>query len=65
VLKAEGAGPAFAGIMSNGTSGDVNNVDFTRPPPGRRAPYKQIRVVANDVAGTALEAYRQCRRKAR
>ncbi len=30
--------PAFVGIMSNGTSGDINNVNFAAPAPPKRAP---------------------------
>jgi neutral ceramidase len=36
-------------MMSNGTSGDVNNINF-RQPRGRQQPYEQIRHVAGDVA---------------
>jgi hypothetical protein len=59
LLKADDAKPAFVGIMSNGTSGDINNINFAGPLPKRQAPYEQIRVVANDVADSALEAYRK------
>ncbi|NLT70625.1 MAG: hypothetical protein GXX91_08010 [Verrucomicrobiaceae bacterium] len=42
----------FVGILSNGTSGDINNSVFsgTRPP---RAPYEQITQVATKVADAA------------
>ena len=56
LLGAQDAKPAFVGIMSNGTSGDINNINFAGPAPKRQEPYEQIRVVAYDVAGTALEA---------
>jgi hypothetical protein len=49
--------PAFVGIMSNGTSGDINNVNFAAPAPPKRAPGEQITVVAQSVAATALQAY--------
>jgi neutral ceramidase len=42
--------PGFVGIMSNGTSGDVNNINFFQPAPPLRPPYEQIQIVANDVA---------------
>jgi hypothetical protein len=50
------AGPEFVGIMSNGTSGDINNVNFFE---GRVAkkPFEQIRHVAGDVAKSAKIAY--------
>jgi neutral ceramidase len=57
-----GAGEEFVGILSNGTSGDVNNIDFRRPRP-RKAPFEQIRVVAASVADKALEAYRTIRHR--
>jgi hypothetical protein len=47
---------SFVGIMSNGTSGDVNNVNFAGMPPGRREPGEQIRVVASSVAKAAYKA---------
>jgi hypothetical protein len=49
--------PAFVGIMSNGTSGNINNVNYAGPAPARRAPGEQIRVVANSVATAAIKAY--------
>jgi DNA-binding beta-propeller fold protein YncE len=58
-LKADDVEPAFVGILSNGTSGDINNINFGGPAPKRKEPYEQIRIVANDVADTALEAYRK------
>lgn len=44
--------PPFVGILSNGTSGNINNIDFLHPRPPR-APYEQIRIVAGDVAAEA------------
>jgi len=48
--------PPFVGIMSNGTSGDCNNVNFRAPRP-KQGPYEQVRIVANDVAQEAKSAY--------
>ena len=36
--------------MANGTSGDINNINFRQPRP-RQKPYEQMRYVAHDVAG--------------
>lgn len=36
-------------MLSNGTSGDINNINFPAPRP-RREPYEQMRTVAEDVA---------------
>jgi len=49
--------PAFVAIMSNGTSGDLNNVNYAAPAPPRRAPGEQVATVARSVAETALHAY--------
>lgn len=57
-----GAPEKFVGILSNGTSGDVNNIDFRRPRP-RKAPFEQIRLVAASVADKAFEAYRTIRHR--
>lgn len=48
-LKAGDEDPPFVALMSNGTSADINNVDFRKERP-RQAPYEQIRRVADDVA---------------
>jgi neutral ceramidase len=50
--------PPFVGILSNGTSGDVNNINFGAASPGPRNPYEQIRVVSDSVARAAHEAHR-------
>ncbi|MFM7167462.1 MAG: hypothetical protein ACKO3T_19640, partial [Planctomycetaceae bacterium] len=39
----------FVAMLANGTSGDVNNINFRNPRPGAPA-YQQMRVVAEDVA---------------
>jgi hypothetical protein len=59
LLEAEKADPPFVGIMSNGTSGDINNINFGAPAPPKRAEYEQIRLVADSVAKAAFEAYQQ------
>jgi len=45
-------------MMSNGTSGDINNIDF-RKPRERHAPWTRMREVACDAADEALRVYRQ------
>jgi hypothetical protein len=49
--------PAFVGIMSNGTSGNINNVNYGAPAPPRRGPGEQITVVARSVAEAAMRAW--------
>lgn len=52
------AGEDFVAMMSNGTSGDINNIPFlvTRPP---REPFEQIRIVAGKAADAAWLAWRK------
>jgi hypothetical protein len=49
---------SFVAVMSNGTSGDINNIPFgiVRPP---REPFEQIRLVAGKAADTAWLAQRK------
>jgi neutral ceramidase len=54
------AGPEFVGILSNGTSGDVNNIDFRTPRP-RSATYERIRIVAGKLADSAMAAYKEAK----
>ena len=51
--------PAFVAALSNGASGDVNNINFGSSAPGPRKPGEQMRLVAHDVANTAMEAYKK------
>ncbi len=53
-----GGGENFVAMMSNGTSGDINNIPFgiTRPP---REPFEQIRIVAQEAADAAWLAHRK------
>jgi hypothetical protein len=41
--------PPFVALLANGTSGDANNINFRDPQP-RKAPYEQMRYVAEDLA---------------
>jgi len=55
LLGAEKQDPPFIGMLSNGTSGDVNNVDVLHPPV-KPAPYEKMREVAHSVAGKVADA---------
>lgn len=46
----------FVGILSNGTSGDINNIPVGNPRPNRET-FEQIRLVAGKVADAAYLAY--------
>ena len=47
--------PPLVAMMANGTSADVNNIDFLHPRPPKK-PYEQMRVVADDLAGKVQAA---------
>ena len=53
LLGADRQDPPFVGIMSNGTSGNINNIDF-RQKRAADPPFSRMKAVANDVAAEAL-----------
>ncbi|WP_164103704.1 neutral/alkaline non-lysosomal ceramidase N-terminal domain-containing protein [Candidatus Laterigemmans baculatus] len=55
LMQAEKQEPAFVPMMANGTSGDINNINFREPRP-RKEPYEQMRYVADDCAARVHEA---------
>lgn len=56
LLDADRQDPPFVALLSNGTSGDINNINFRQKAPARK-PYEQIQHVADAVA---TEAHRVC-----
>ena len=56
-LKAAETDPAFVGIMSNGTSADVNNVNFSLAAGPKRQSYEQMGIVAEVVAHAVSKAH--------
>ncbi|MDQ3621525.1 MAG: neutral/alkaline non-lysosomal ceramidase N-terminal domain-containing protein [Verrucomicrobiota bacterium] len=56
LLQADRQDPPFVGVMSNGTSGDVNNINF-RVRGAKHAPYEKMRIVANDVAAEVFRVF--------
>lgn len=48
--KYDDSTPPFVALLANGTSGDINNINFRTPRPAKK-PYEQMRFVAADVAG--------------
>jgi hypothetical protein len=48
--------PPFVGLLANGTSGDVNNIDF-RKKRVSQPPFQQMRKVANAVAAAVYRTY--------
>ncbi|HNX34472.1 MAG TPA: hypothetical protein PKM57_07585 [Kiritimatiellia bacterium] len=58
LLGADRQDPPFVALMSNGTSGNINNIDFTKP--GEKLPpYARMRTVADDVAQAVHAAYQR------
>jgi hypothetical protein len=63
LLQADRQDPPFVGIMSNGTSGDVNNIDVMGGDTKRYPPYTKMRIVADDVAKEVLRVYKTIKHK--
>jgi|GEM_PF-166138 len=59
-LKEKYPNNPFVGILSNGASGDINNLNYgLKKAPPRKELYEQIRFVANDVAHSVLGAFQK------
>lgn len=58
LLKAEDQDPPFVGILSNGTSGDVNNIDVLGKSTKKYKPYEKMQIVAEDVANEVYRVYK-------
>lgn len=57
LLQADHEDPSFVAIMSNGTSGNINNINFGGTPLPAILPYTRMRQVANIVAAEAYKTY--------
>lgn len=58
LLGADRQDPPFVGIMSNGTSGNINNLNFRGDGTRRKwQPYEKMRTVANQVAAEVFKSY--------
>jgi hypothetical protein len=53
LLGADRQDPPFVGMLSNGASGNINNIDFRRQRPSD-PPFSKMKAVASDVAAEAL-----------
>ena len=58
LLGAERQEPAFVSLMANGTSGNINNIDFRAKAPARK-PYEHMQAVAHEIAAAVFAAYRK------
>ncbi len=57
LLSADRLDPLFVGMLSNGTSADINNINWPQKPSGRLGPYVKMRQVGGRVAQAVSEAY--------
>lgn len=64
LLGADRQDPPFVGIMSNGTSGNINNVNFRETGARGQKPGEQLRIVADSVAAAAFKAYKTIEHRA-
>ena len=53
--------PPFVAMISNGTSGNINNVNWSGQPSPPNQPYSKMREVANIVAAEAYKTYQNIR----
>jgi neutral ceramidase len=58
-LGATDQSPPFVGILSNGTSGDVNNINFSEKSTRKYKRYEKMQEVAGKVASRVFEAHQQ------
>jgi hypothetical protein len=59
MLGADRQNPPFVGMLSNGTSGDINNINWLKKRDKRWAPYEKMTQVATLVAQAVHRAHRQ------
>ncbi len=57
LLEADRLDPPFIAAMSNGTSANINNINFAKPRV-RKKPYEQMRFVAHGCADAVYRAYK-------
>jgi len=58
LLGADAQEPPFVAMLANGTSGDINNINFRQKQPAKK-PYEQINIVADAVAREAQRVYQE------
>jgi neutral ceramidase len=56
LLNVDRQDPPFVAMLANGTSGNINNIDFSKPAE-KHAPYEKMHIVADRVADAAHKAY--------
>ncbi|MEX2512152.1 MAG: neutral/alkaline non-lysosomal ceramidase N-terminal domain-containing protein [Cyclobacteriaceae bacterium] len=63
MVGADHQSPSFVAMMSNGTSGDINNINFGGEAPAPMPPYAKMEMVANTVAAEAFKVYQNIQYK--
>ncbi len=63
MLGANDQDTPFVAMMSNGTSGNINNVNFGGQPPKPFLPYEKMRAVANVIAAEVYKVYQNIQYK--
>ncbi|QDT09681.1 neutral/alkaline non-lysosomal ceramidase N-terminal domain-containing protein [Stieleria marina] len=58
-LEANDQSPPFVGMLSNGTSGDVNNINFPQKSTRKYQRYEKMQEVAGKVASRVFEAHQK------
>lgn len=58
LVGADRQAPAFVAMMSNGTSGNINNINF-RGPAEKMSSYHKMQIVARDVAEEVFKQYQK------
>lgn len=58
-LGAAGQSPPFVGMLSNGTSGDVNNIDFAQKNAKKYEPYEKMQEVADKISRRVYEVHQE------
>ena len=59
MLGADRVAPPFVGILSNGTSGDINNINWLKKPERTWPPYTKMTQVATLIAQAVYHAHRE------
>ncbi|MBN2314042.1 MAG: neutral/alkaline non-lysosomal ceramidase N-terminal domain-containing protein [Sedimentisphaerales bacterium] len=59
MLNADRLNPPFVGMLSNGTSGDINNIPWLKKPDKRWSPYEKMTQVATLVAEAVYRAHQR------
>ncbi|HSI74304.1 MAG TPA: DUF1080 domain-containing protein, partial [Lunatimonas sp.] len=57
MVASEQQSPSFVAMLSNGTSGDINNINFGGKPSTPMPPYSKMEIVANTLAAEAFKVY--------